>query len=236
MEDIEIAINASDQQRVFEILSSHGLSISSPDHQSATPSSFEEWFKNAPSSSPFHDRRRTRLLTPIYELPATGNPLDDMLRPFIIVYSAEEVGLPLISPPTSSTETKPTEAYITLSVLNPDLALCNNAFSSKETRKSQVMDSMIPSFTSLVKSEMHVLLMHAEVHSPVWGQHMAQLSELVYSRACADGPDNLQEVVANASFKEFISWFRASLKGEADYETLESLRASYREVYQLQDD
>lgn len=175
-------------------------------------------------------------MTPIYELPATGNPLDDTLRPFIIVYSAEEVGLPLIAPSTSSIETKPTEAYITLSVLNPDLALCNNAFPSKEPHKAQVMYSMIPSFASLVMSEMHVLLMHAEVHSPVWGQHMAQLSELVYSRACADGPDNLQEVVANSSLKEFISWFRESLKGEADYETLESLRASYREVYQLQND
>lgn len=36
----------------------------------------------------------TRLMTPVYELPATGNLLDDMLRPYIIVYYAKEVGLP----------------------------------------------------------------------------------------------------------------------------------------------
>lgn len=92
---------------------------------------------------------------------------------------------------------------------------------------------MIPSFGLLVKSEMHVLLMRAEPHSPVWGQHMAQLSELVHSRACAaaGGLDNLEEVVADAKLNDFISWFRANIKGGADYERLESLRASYRETY-----
>lgn len=170
-------------------------------------------------------------MTPIYELPATGNLLDDFLRPFIIVYSAEEVGLPLIPLPTPKSENKSTTDYMTLSVLNPDLALRNDGSSLEESVDFLLRDSMIPSFESLVRSEMHVLLIHAEPHSPVWGQHMAQLSELVHSRACVDIIDNLHEVVADARLNEFTSWFRASLKGEADYERLESLRASYREVY-----
>lgn len=96
-----------------------------------------------------------------------------MLRPFIVVYSAEKLGLPFIAPSIAMTETELTEAYTTLSELNQDLALCN-----KSSEESRLVDCMIPSFVSLVKSEMHVLLMHAESHSPLWGQHMAQLSEL----------------------------------------------------------
>lgn len=222
-QDIEIAINAADQQRTFELLVSHGLSISTSDQQKGPPASFRDWCESASLSSQYHDRRRTRLLTPIYELPATGNPLDDILRPFIIVYSAEEVGLPPIASPTENNA-----AYITLSVLNPDLALCDDETFVKESGSFLPRDSLVPSFNSLVKSELHVLLVHAEPHSPVWGQHMAQLSELVHSRAYADGLDNLQDTVADARFNEFISWFRASLKGEADYKRLESLQASYR--------
>lgn len=146
-----------------------------------------------------------------------------MLRPFIVVYSAEEVGLPFIAPPIAMTETKLTEAYTTLSELNQDLALCN-----KRSEKSRLIDCIIPSFISLVKSEMHVLLIHAGSHSPLWGQHMAQLSELVYSKACVGGSDSLQDLIVDARFEEFISWFQGSLRGAAEYDRLENLRASYR--------
>lgn len=225
-QDIEIAVNAADQHRVFDLLLCQGLSISISDRNSRKTLSFKEWQREAPSFSQFHDRRRTRLVTPIYELPATGDVLDDMLRPFIVVYSAEEVGLPFIAPPTAMTETEITGAYTTLSELNQDLALCN-----KGSEKFRLIDAIIPSFISLVKSEMHVLLMHAEPHSPVWGQHMAQLSELVHSRACVGGPDSLQELITDAIFQDFISWFQESLRGAADYDRLENLRASYRGVH-----
>jgi hypothetical protein len=234
-QDIEIAINAADQSRTFELLVSHGLSISTSDQRKEPPASFWDWYQSASLSSQYHDRRKTRLLTPIYELPATGDPLDDMLRPFVIVYSAEEVGLPLIASPTSTSENKSTIAYVTLSVLNPDLDLCNDEAFLKKSENFLLKDSMVPSFKSLVRSEMHVLLMHAELHSPVWGQHMAQLSELVHSRACAHGLDNLEAVIEDEKLNEFILWFRASLKGKAYYERLESLRASYRAAYHRDD-
>lgn len=167
------------------------------------------------------------MLTPIYELPTTGDPVEDMLRPFIIVYSAEEVGLTHIALPTSTSENDSTAAYIPLSALNPDLSLCDDELPLNEGDESLLRDSMVPSFKSLVKSEMHVLLTRAKLDSPVWGQHMAQLSELVHSRSCPGGLDNLQELVADERLNEFVSWFRASLKGEANYGKLEGLQASY---------
>lgn len=232
-QDIEIAINANDQQHAFELLLSHGLSISTSSEQQEKPASFKDWYESTRASSPsqYYDRRKTRLVTPIYELPATGNPLDDMLRPFIIVYSAEEVGLPPIASPMSTSEKIFKAAYVALSAPNPDIVPCDEKLSLKASEDFLSGNSMVPTFNNLVRSEMHVLLMHAELHSPVWGQHMAQLSELVHSRACVDGLDNLQETVADERLNEFISWFEAGLKGEADYERLESLQETYREVF-----
>ncbi|KAG8165350.1 hypothetical protein KVR01_005625 [Diaporthe batatas] len=222
--DIEIAINAADQKRVFDLLSSQGLTISTPNQYKETPILFEEWQRLAPSFSRFSDRRKARLITPIYELPATGDPLDDMLRPFIVVYSAEQIGLPSIAPPTPMSESGPREPYTMLSELNPDLALPDMG-----SENPQVVDCIVPSFASLLKSEMHVLLMHAEPHTPVWGQHMAKLSELVHSESCVGGPDNLEELISDTRLEGFIAWFRGSLSGAADYDNLDGLRATYRE-------
>lgn len=228
LQDIEIAINAADQPRVFDLLLSHGLSISKSNLHKKPATSFIDWCKSMPSSTQYHDRRKARILTPIYELPATGNPLDDLLRPYIIVYSCEKVGLPPISLPSKSRGNQPISAYVALSKLHPDLAISNDKSPLEKSNSFVIHDCTVPSFTSLLKSEMHTLLMHAEPHSPVWGQHMAQLSELVHSRACARGLDSLEEIVSAARFNDFISWFRSSLKGKADYEGLKSLQASYR--------
>ncbi|POS81280.1 hypothetical protein DHEL01_v200330 [Diaporthe helianthi] len=222
--DIEIAINAADQKRAFGLLLSQGLTISFPDQDTESPSSYEEWRRKARSLTQFSDRRKTRLLTPIFELPATGDPLDDMLRPLIVVYSSEEIGLPCIDLPTAISETGPHEDYTTLSELNQDLALPETTGDDGY----QLLDCIVPAFIPLLKSEMHVLLMHAEPHTPVWGQHMAQFSELVHSDSCVGGPDGLRELVADARFKDFIAWFRENLSGGADYDKLEGLRASYR--------
>lgn len=234
LQDIEIAINAADQPRAFDLLTSHGLTISTSSQQNHA--SFSEWCNGASSSSQYHDRRKTRLVTPIYELPLTGDPLDDMLRPFIIVYSAEEVGLSLIPLLSSASEDKSLTAYVPLSILNPDHASYDKELSSTQSQDIALNDSMVPSFQLLVRSEMHVLLMHAELQSPVWGQHMAQLSELVHSRSCPGGLDNLKELVADARLDDFVQWFRESLKGEADYKKMEDLRIAYREARSLKTD
>ncbi|KAL1849366.1 hypothetical protein Daus18300_013297 [Diaporthe australafricana] len=231
--DIEVAINSADQQRVFELFTSYGLTLSTSEQQERQPGSLREWYETAPSSSKYRDRRRTRLVTPIYELPLSGDPLGDMLRPFIIIYSVETVGLPVIPLPASVAEDKSTATYVPLSILSATYPLRQDDLASpKESVDLLLRDCMVPSFQSLVRSELHVLLMHAEPSSPVWSQHRAQLSELIHSRSCPDGPDGMREVVADEKFNDFIEWFRASLKGEADYHgKLDGLRAAYRETY-----
>lgn len=248
-QDIEIVVNAADQPRVFELLSSHGLSISTPVEQdSEKPASLQDWYETARSvsSSEYRDRRRTRLVTPIYELPATSDPLDYMLRPYIIVYSAEEVGLPSFPPVSSPTSAfTPAAAaapsYVPLSILDPDLARSwRDPSATLPDGLPPLADCMVPSLELLIKSEMHVLLVHAEPRTPAWGQHMAQLSELVHARARRDGKeagglDMTKALVAiDARLRDFVLWFRASLEGEADYgHGLEKVRASYQEAYKF---
>lgn len=110
----------------------------------------------------------------MYELPRTGDPLDDMMLPFVIIYSADFVGLtPVPALPGPSLSKSDFMFYTRLSVLQQEPV---------EDITDTSDDILIPSFSQLVESELHVLLQHAEPQSLVWGQHMAQLSELCHSR------------------------------------------------------
>jgi hypothetical protein len=148
---------------------------------------------------------RLHSVVPVYELPKTGDPVDDALRPFVILYSAETVGLPGRLQLTSSGETASEESgsYTPISSIV-------TAYKTDST-------CLVPTFASLVASEMHVLLRHAEYQSLPWGQHAAQLSELLRSPSCPGGYDSLPELVERPELAPFAEWMRSYLlDGSAD--------------------
>ncbi|KZN93606.1 hypothetical protein EN45_037890 [Penicillium chrysogenum] len=102
--DIEIVINEADQARTYELLCSYGCRPSQPPSDESAPclDDFEKWCGQALHYK-YYDRRRLRICTPIYELPKTGDSFNDSFLPFIIVYTAERVGLPAV-PPLSKIE------------------------------------------------------------------------------------------------------------------------------------
>lgn len=165
------------------------------------------WRELAPSYR-FRDRRRVRLCTPMYELPRTGDPFDDALLPFVILYSAEAVGLhpvPLPEPLGASSESP----YVLVSsdpIVSPDSA-------SEDPSDGEII--LVPTFPSLVESEVHVLSCSADHLSPVWAQHMAQLSELLRSRSCDKGYDKLPELI-NPKFSQFSGWIQSHLRGDSN--------------------
>ncbi|KAK4243304.1 hypothetical protein C7999DRAFT_18329 [Corynascus novoguineensis] len=217
--DIELIVNDADQHRAFDLLTSRGAQPSVPDTEAEEPAaSFERWRELAPSYQ-FSDRRRVRLCVPMYELPRTGDPIDDALRPFVILYSAETVGLPAVHFPSTG-ETAFESGYTPISSLA-------SVYSNAST-------SLVPTFPCLVASEMHVLFHHADYLSPTWGQHVAQLSELLRSRSCDGGYDSLPELV-NSELREFAGWMRSHLQDGADGEGLARLKEAYTDGSSLQD-
>lgn len=217
-QDFELVVNDADQERIFAILTSQGALPSIDEDIAATrPANFMRWRKLATLFS-YRDRRRVRLCTPVYEIPGTGDELDDGLIPFIIIYSAESIGLPLLPyPPSTATIPSPgtpsKPPYVPVSTLKS--LGCGPSGMSGWT-------SLIPTFPRLVESEMHILLHHAEFMSPLWGQHMAQLSALLRSRTFDEGHDCLTTLV-NPQLSRFAQWVESDLKGESNYEDLERL-------------
>ncbi|OXV06002.1 hypothetical protein Egran_06230 [Elaphomyces granulatus] len=204
--DIELVINDADQERAFAVLISQGALPAVPeDSAESRPAEFTRWRELAPSYR-FRDRRRVRLCTPMYELPGTGNPFD----PFVILYSTEAVGLcpvPFPEPLEASSESP----YVLVSsdpLVSPDSA-------SQDSSGDKII--LAPTFPSLVESEVHVLSCIADHLSPVWGQHMAQLSELLRSRSCDKGYDSLQELV-NPRLSQFSGWIQSHLRGDNNVE------------------
>lgn len=213
-QDIELVINDADQELAFAVLTLQGALPAVPEGATETrPADFAHWRELA-ASYRFYDRRRVRLCTPMYEIPRTGDPVDDALLPFIILYSAAAVGLPPVPFPQS----------LGLSSGHPYALLSSPGSMLQDPRGGRI--SLIPTFPYLVKSEMHVLLRHADFLSPVWGQHMAQLSELLRSRSCGKGHDSLT-TLANPRLSNFAAWIQAESKGEADYNQLGRLREAY---------
>ena len=151
-----------------------------------------------------------RLSTPIYRLPLTGDPIDDSLLPYVILYSAEIVGLPPV-PRLGSFEASSDSPYTLTS----------------EPSSNGLDVTLLPKFSLLVESELHLLLLHADYASPVWGQHTAQLSELLRSRNSPNGHHSLPDTVAPI-FHDFAEWMKTYLQGEANYESLPSLRETYK--------
>lgn len=96
----------------------------------------------------------------------------------------------------------------------------------ESSEQGVAMDCLLPRLSLLVESEMHLLLRHAQVFSPAWGQHIAQLSELLRSPSYPDGPETLLSTV-NARFLDFARWVMLYLKGEANYADLYGIRDKY---------
>lgn len=213
-QDIELIVNDADQQRAFEILTSQGARACVPD-EAEQPATFQRWRELAPSYQ-FPDRRRVRLCVPMYELPRTGNPLDDMLRPYVVLYSAEIIGLPAV--PLAGTVDSAAgsgSGYTPISSLMSAVMAHGDAGTS-----------LVPTFSSLVASELHVLLRHTEYLSPIWGQHVAQLSELLRSQSCERGFNSLPCLV-NSELSEFAEWMRSHLQDDADDGNLGQLKEAY---------
>lgn len=171
------------------------------------------------------DRRHLRLTTPIYELPETGNALIDFLGPFIIIYSAEQVGLPevpLLSEMVASLDGEPGGVDRPDYVRASYLPRC--IMGSDEPKASL----LVPEVGHLVQSEVHVLLQHAN-RTAVWGQRMAQLSELIRSPGCEKGFESLHEIVKPGQVK-FAHWGQNHSQGNSDREALDFIRDEYRNV------
>ena len=95
-QDIELVINGDDQERAYHLLTSRGFRPSIPEGAAKEPpADYADWRSRAPSYI-YRDRRRVRISTPIYDSPLTGDPIDDAMRPFILLFSAETVGLPKV--------------------------------------------------------------------------------------------------------------------------------------------
>ena len=104
----------------------------------------------------YRDRRHVRLNTPIYELPWTGDALGRFLRPFVIVYSVEMIGLPEISPLSEMKDLDGSEMgeldqrdYVRVSHL-PHCILGSD--------KSRLL---APGIRRLIQFESHAILKHA---------------------------------------------------------------------------
>ncbi|CAG7944373.1 unnamed protein product [Penicillium olsonii] len=231
-----IVINEADQTRVFELLRSHGCRPSQP-LPGNPPSEFETW-RDLALHHEYQDRRRLRPCIPMYELPETGDEFVDAFLPFIVVCSAESVGLPKI-PPLSLIKThsqgeqkdvaqrdvdslyqeqRNTQGYVLLSDL-PYYIL-----GSHESHSSL----LVPEFHLLVQSILHALLQLPE-HTPRWAQFMAELSELLRSPGCVKGPDSLHEVVKPSQLR-FAKWVQHALGGKSENTELRSIRDEYRDA------
>lgn len=216
-------INGFDQERAFTALSLQNISPSMTDDMAAEkPTDFSHW-RDLVQSHRFRDRRRLRPNAHIYQVPRTGEPFEDISLPFVVLNSADYFGLPVVPSyvPNEALVNGPASSvspYTLTSVLD-GLQLGND-------EQGEVMDCLLPKLSLLVESEMHVLLRHAQVLSPVWGQHAAQLSELLRSRSCPNGPEAFLGTV-NPKLSEFARWIALDLKGEANYADLDGIRERY---------
>ncbi|KAE8152851.1 hypothetical protein BDV25DRAFT_137524 [Aspergillus avenaceus] len=211
--DIELAIKEIDQERVFDLLRRHGCHPSQPT-ETSPPENFHLWRKQALHHE-YIDRRRFRLYTPIYTLPRTGDEFTDFLSPFIMIYSAEMVGLPPIPPFSASSNIgKDQQDYITV-----DTAPCY-ILGSRESQSTVV----VPVFKHLVQSVMHVLLRHADALL-VWAQLMAELAELVHSPVC-----NALDEISVPTMRRFAQWVRDGESGSPEF--IQGMKDEYRALIQ----
>lgn len=220
MQDIEIIINDADQERAFAILTSDGFLPSIPDENPRPPDmGYTNWREQYSSPSHYRDRRKFYHGTPIYELPprqTNPNPEHDSTRPWIIIYSAEFAGL---APIPSWTNLTQDTRFAPLSALPKAIAICHIP--------TDLRNCLVPTFESLVESEMHVLLQHTELKSASWAHHMDQLSALAHSGCCYGGMDGLSEIVS-PRFKHFTVWIWHSQRGRQDYRALKRLQSDYK--------
>lgn len=217
-QDIEIILHDKDQERAFIILTSHGLIPSLPD-DSDTPlhpyTSFVNWRQEYASPSQYRDRRRLRHGAPIYETPpqpANSDPKTTFTpRMLIILYSAEFAGLAPIS--SQHSDSPGDTRFIPLAALQ---------------KSTDIPNCLVPTFQSLVESEIHVLLQDPNHPSPTWCQHAAQLASLVCSGSCPGGMDGLADFVS-PQFQPFAIWLQRSQKGMTDHGALKRMRRDFGE-------
>lgn len=213
-------MNDADQERAFTILTSNGFLPSIPDESPRPPDmDFTSWRGQYSSPTQYRDRRKFHHGAPIYELPlrqTDANSEPDFVRPWIIIYSAEFAGLapiPSWTDPTQDTRLAP------LSALPKAIAICRVP--------TDLRNCLVPTFESLVESEMHVLLQNTELKAASWAHHMDQLSALAHSGCCYGGMDGLSEIVS-PRFKPLTDWIWHSQRGRQDYSALKKLQSDYK--------
>lgn len=233
-QNIEIVINEVNQARTFESLCSNGCRPSQllSDNPAPCLNDFDEW-RGLALHYQYHYRRRLRICTPIYELPKTGDAFSDFFLPFIIVYTAELVGLPAVPPPSAIKAYTDSKGEITSQPRDQKHREEAGHQDGKHHRDYVLISSLphyllgshesqsnllIPDFNRLIQSNLHVLLQLAN-QSPIWGQYMVQLSELVHSPGCEMGPHSFHDIVKPTQVK-FTQWVQLDLKGESDQEVL----------------
>lgn len=181
---------------------------------------FNSWREQYSLPNQYRDRRNFYHGAPIYELPprqTNSNPEHDSIRPWIIIYSAEFAGLAPI--PSGVNPTQDTR-FAPLSALPKAIAICRVP--------TDLRNCLVPTFESLVESEMHVLLQHTELKSASWAHHLDQLSVLAHSGCCYGGMDGLSEIVS-PRFNPFTEWIWHSQRGRQDYRALRKLQHDYKD-------
>lgn len=213
-------MNDADQERAFTILTSNGFLPSIPDENPRPPDmDFNSWREQYSSPRQYRDRRTFYHGAPIYELsprPTDSNPEPNVIRPWIIIYSAEFAGL---APIPSWTDPTQDTLFAPLSALPKAIAICRVP--------TDLRNCLVPTFESLVESEMHVLLQHTELKSALWAHYMDQLSALAHSGCCYGGMDGLSEIVS-PRFKLFTEWIWHGQRGRQGYGALKKLQSDYK--------
>lgn len=180
---------------------------------------FTSWRGQYSSPTQYRDRRKFHHGAPIYELPlrqTDANSEPNFVRPWIIIYSAEFAGL---APIPSWTDPTQDTRFAPLSALPKAIAICRVP--------TDLRNCLVPTFESLVESEMHVLLQNTELKTASWAHHMDQLSALAHSGCCYGGMDGLSEIVS-PRFKPLTDWIWHSQRGRQDYSALKKLQSDYK--------
>lgn len=128
----------------------------------------------ATDSFNYTDRRMFYLPSPRYRLPHTLFKADEFSLKFILLYSADFVGLPPVPDAATLPPTSSNQPYAALST-QPE-------FISSISPVSEDLECLIPSFPYLFRSEIHVIRLHTQIGEVTRGNHKDQLVELIASR------------------------------------------------------
>lgn len=205
-QDIELVINDADQRKAFRKLTFQRATPVVPNV--TTHSDFERWGKlwgalGATSAQHnIHDRCKNYLCTPIYRLRGERN---QFAFQFIILYSAESLRLPPV--PDLDAESLPSalshQPYVELSA-QPE-------FIPPLTPAMEQQRCLIPTFSNLLGSEIHVILQHTKPGTPPSSHHLHQLVELITSRSYSHSSI---KGFANPIMSELVRWLMSDMRNQ----------------------